>query len=1188
MITDDKLHKEPPSSTFSPQPPTTTTTTNAAVHIGTLNLDSSSCSSSTMTTQQHVDSNMNNKAFTRNSSKQQQQLHDHRMLMSFPPSKTSSLNSSTTPTTVFSPNTNHNNNNNSTTTPNTILSQTPFSFFKRLLTKASSLNTSRNTNNSITNHHQTATISKENDDSNNNRENHSKFPFDFPIAQNSSSACLEPKFSTSFTSENTLKMNQHENDLQHVVENVEDPNRATRTTTRVTIVNMDAFTSSQPLTMDQNNHIILSNRTSSNNPTTSTLATVTPSVVQPSPHEHSQQQQLNHHHHHHTGILMQSSNRIGVMDTNENTSIHLGVDPQHLSTCLHGSSNSELFSPKESPHSTFKISANLLDQETLELTTTFEKSNHSIHTKKREEKRNPQTSTTTSTVTFQTINPTPKTTRKSRHASPLFRMNQSNPTTSTPKTYFKKLTFMESLSISADPSTSTSTTHLKNKHSNVDIVETDLLFNDLQVFQNQVVKRYVKILEQPMVCKAFNYEVLGPQNFLVNPYMGGRVPSSNDHTVTSSDTSKTTILNPQVFTTSLNASPKLEQNSQSPLTPTLPQQPPQPQQQPPPQSVNPYLFDEKFIQEYHWRRRRPFSETILHAENNIHGGNSNSLMKKNIPNVPTIDMVCEDGATLSCYFEFIGQQNLNFDKNSSHTLSHPSSMNHHQESDTMMMNPGGHNTFNSNNTSHHHGMTHSKKTVIFFHDGSEEAFEYFSHPSLRKFKDFILSMGLQIFIFEYRGFGFSTCARGEDERSSLHRFLETDCKLIHHLFITRLKIPMSDVIVYGKGFLGTTCAIHYVSKFPTVAGLCLESPCVDILKLIHANIPEERNTSCLLSQNSSVESSDLWNLNVRLEEEESIKFEFTNYNFGVEEYYRVKKSLKSVHSSSILNRNPSYKSNTTTQQQRKPNLHHTTTTTIACKVGDEKYHTMKELKNCILHHFNTVDKLSSFNGKLLILFQQGNELVPYGDIESFFKNVKTAEKNMYLLSLNEMTSSALNSTDDPFNLFERKFYACVKAIHRFVQSLGHVLPENYGIFLDKLLEKTKPSVHHRRPTTPLTQEEENEDLTSELSELATSSYVDTFQSFGGRGRKFNRYMPPCGGCGHCRACIDQSLLEEEERLGKNRFNHSLHEEEEETDENDRTERDLDDEYIEEDEEEEVIIMENPHQEEEQKMEPIFE
>lgn len=558
------------------------------------------------------------------------------------------------------------------------------------------------------------------------------------------------------------------------------------------------------------------------------------------------------------------------------------------------------------------------------------------------------------------------------------------------KTYLKKMTFMQSLSTSGDQHPTSSNSTKKGQQKDQAPFENDLLFNDLQVFKNQVFKRYCKILEQPMFCKAFNYEVLGPKEFLTNPYV---------HTVVENS--------PAISTSS--SSGKEEEN--------------------------PFLFDEKIVKEFKWRRRKSDTNTSM-------------------PNVPTVDIVCEDGATLSCYFEMVGQNDQ-------------PSISTKQEDSTS-------------------SSTASKKTLLLFHDGSEEAFEYFFHPALRKFKDFIISMGLQIFIFEYRGFGFSTCAKGEDERSSLHRYLETDYKLIHHLFTTRLKIPMSQVVVYGKGFLGSTCAMHFVSNFPSVCGLCLESPCFDILKVVLGNLPE--NVLSYITSQGAEQS-------VVRPEDETIKFEFTKYNFGVEKYYRMPypKNKKIM---------------STKQQNARPK------TTIACKVGDERYYNLKEVKNCITHHFDVYSKLSCFPGKLLILFQQGNELVPYCDVENFFKCIKTGEKNMYLLSSNEI-SSMTNANDDPFNLFERKFFTCVRGIHKFMESIGHAFPDNFNQFLEKLFQ-----VEQR-----LLEDQANQ--TSELSDLAASgSYVDTYESYGGRGRR-NPYLPVCGGCGHCRACVDQSMIENE-------------------------------------------------------------
>ncbi|EFC40365.1 predicted protein [Naegleria gruberi] len=560
------------------------------------------------------------------------------------------------------------------------------------------------------------------------------------------------------------------------------------------------------------------------------------------------------------------------------------------------------------------------------------------------------------------------------------------------KTYLKKMTFMTSLSTSGDQHPTSSNSTKKGQQKEQAPFENDLLFNDLQVFKNQVFKRYCKILEQPIFCKAFNYEVLGPREFLTNPYV---LPQLIEES-------------PAVSTVGTSSPKKEEQN--------------------------PFLFDEKFVKEFKWRRRKTETQ-------------SNS-----VPNVPTVDIVCEDGATLSCYFEMVGQNEQ------------PSTSTKQDDSSS----------------------TTSKKTLLLFHDGCEEAFEYFFQPSLRKFKDFIISMGLQIFIFEYRGFGYSTCAKGEDERTSLHRFLETDYKLVHHLFTTRLKIPMSQVVVYGKGFLGSTCAIHFVSNFPTVSGLCLESPCFDVLKVVLGNLPE--NVLSYISSQGAEQG-------IVRPEDETIRFEFTKYNFGVEKYYRMPypKNKKIM---------------STKQQNARPK------TTIVCKVGDERYYNLKEVKNCITHHFDVYNKLSCFPGKLLILFQQGNELVPYCDVENFFKCIKTGEKNMYLLSSNEI-STMTSANDDPFNLFERKFFTCVRAIHKFMESVSHSFPDNFNQFLEKLFQLEQRLL------------EDQANQTSELSDLAASgSYVDTYESYGGRGRR-NPYLPICGGCGHCRACVDQSMIENE-------------------------------------------------------------
>ena len=595
------------------------------------------------------------------------------------------------------------------------------------------------------------------------------------------------------------------------------------------------------------------------------------------------------------------------------------------------------------------------------------------------------------------------------------------------KTSIRSFTFMESFSDSSDHTlnsannnSNSSGSSKKGSHQQA-AVETNVLFSEFQTFQSNMEKRYCKILEQPTICKALNFEVLGPRHILNNKLIAPIITNSPQ------DETK------HEATESILGAP------------------------------NPYLFDKKIVDEFKWRRRRMGLPDDF---------KSNASFQ---PNVPTVDIVCEDGATLSCYLEVIGTNNM--DHSPTATV----------RSDVFDKSP----STKSNE---------SKKTILFFHDGCEEAFEYYSNPTLRKFKDFILSMGLQLFIFEYRGFGYSTCAKGEDERCSLHRFLQTDFKLVHHLFTTKLKIPMTDVIVYGKGVLGSTCAIHYASNFPNICGLCLESPCVDVLRLVLGNLNEEHLSKLNYHTNSQ------WN--VATAEDENILFEFTTFDFGMGKYYSMPTENKS---GMVRKKNPRLNSSKST---------------ITCRFGDETHYNLKELKTCIQHHFATIDKLQHFNSKLLILYQQGNELTPFCDIENVFKSIKTVEKNMYLLSESILTETS-TALDDPFYVFERKFPMCSKAIHSFVQSVGHVLPDNYGQFLDKLLELYLKQQYQQQNNIEVDDIYGTQVLTEDMSELATSTYVDTFASFGGRRRR-NPHLPSCGGCGHCRACIDQSMLEEEE------------------------------------------------------------
>lgn len=98
------------------------------------------------------------------------------------------------------------------------------------------------------------------------------------------------------------------------------------------------------------------------------------------------------------------------------------------------------------------------------------------------------------------------------------------------------------------------------------------------------------------------------------------------------------------------------------------------------------------------------------------------------------------------------------------------------------------------------------RTLIHFHGSGEVVSD-----NIDNFAPIILSMGLNCFLAEYRGYGAST------GKPALVKML-ADVKRI----IKAVNRPAESLILFGRS-LGSIYAIHGASQFPQIAGLIIES-----------------------------------------------------------------------------------------------------------------------------------------------------------------------------------------------------------------------------------------------------------------------------------------------------------------------------------------------------------------------------
>ena len=122
----------------------------------------------------------------------------------------------------------------------------------------------------------------------------------------------------------------------------------------------------------------------------------------------------------------------------------------------------------------------------------------------------------------------------------------------------------------------------------------------------------------------------------------------------------------------------------------------------------------------------------------------------------------------------------------------------------------------------------SGKTVVFFHGNGEIVPDY-----LDFFPEIFKANGVNLFLFEFRGYGEST---GEPALVDILNDTE--------IAIRSLNIKSKNLIFYGRS-VGSIYAVHAASVFNNANGLILESGIADVKEriMMRINSPKEINTT---------------------------------------------------------------------------------------------------------------------------------------------------------------------------------------------------------------------------------------------------------------------------------------------------------------------------------------------------------
>jgi pimeloyl-ACP methyl ester carboxylesterase len=120
------------------------------------------------------------------------------------------------------------------------------------------------------------------------------------------------------------------------------------------------------------------------------------------------------------------------------------------------------------------------------------------------------------------------------------------------------------------------------------------------------------------------------------------------------------------------------------------------------------------------------------------------------------------------------------------------------------------------------GSKYAKATVLYLHDGSGSMSDTVPYLSL------LHQIGINIFVFDYRGFGQSQDTHPSEE--SLRQDAEAT---LTYLAETR-HLPLNSILVYGKG-LGASITVDLATQHAALPGIILENPAAPALQQIHAD-----------------------------------------------------------------------------------------------------------------------------------------------------------------------------------------------------------------------------------------------------------------------------------------------------------------------------------------------------------------
>lgn len=117
------------------------------------------------------------------------------------------------------------------------------------------------------------------------------------------------------------------------------------------------------------------------------------------------------------------------------------------------------------------------------------------------------------------------------------------------------------------------------------------------------------------------------------------------------------------------------------------------------------------------------------------------------------------------------------------------------------------------------GSQYARTTILFLHDGAGSISDSIPYVS------FFHNLGINLFVFDYRGFGQSknvhpSEARLRQDSEGALRYL-TD---IRHL-------PLNSIFIYGKG-LGASLAVDMAQKHSVLPGIILDDPAPPALQQI--------------------------------------------------------------------------------------------------------------------------------------------------------------------------------------------------------------------------------------------------------------------------------------------------------------------------------------------------------------------